>query len=257
MAGKRPAAEVPPDETPGPPERLGVPTAHDYDAWYRSSRGAWIGETECRLLLRQLRPETGANLLDVGCGTGYFTRQLARQCRSGAVGLDPNPCWIQFARAHRAGGERYCRGPAESLPFADRSFDCTVSVTALCFVPDVRRALREILRVTRRRFAIGMLNRHSLLYPEKGRHGGLGAYRGAQWHTASELRALFERLPAANLALRGAVFLPGGGALARRAERILPQRLLLGAFLAVAGDVCAVERPGIRHEPVASAGPVG
>ena len=45
--------------------------------------------------------------------------------------------------------EPYCLGAAESLRFADRSFDLVVSVTALCFVDDARRAVREIPRVTR------------------------------------------------------------------------------------------------------------
>ena len=211
--------------------------AAEYDAWYQTPRGAWIGESEFRLLRRLLRPACGESLLDVGCGTGYFTRRFA--CTTGlrVVGLDPNTSWLEFARASSTGSERYCLGAAESLPFADRSFDLGVSVTALCFVDDARRAVREILRVTRKRFAIGLLNRHSLLYLQKGRAVGSGAYRGAHWHTTQEIRALFDGLPGANLKVRCAVFLAGGGPIARGIERLISHRLSLGAFVVVAGDV--------------------
>jgi len=208
-----------------------------YDAWYDTPRGAWIGDIEFWLLRRQLQPEAGERLLDVGCGTGYFTRRFADQCRLCVVGIDRDLRWLAFARDRGGRAERYCLGHAEALPFADRSFDYTVSVAALCFVADQRSALREILRVTRKRFAVGLLNRRSLLYPQKGRDGGKGAYRGAHWHTAEEIRALLDRLPVANLVLRTAVVLPNGGALARVIEHILPTRLLVGSFIVAAGNV--------------------
>lgn len=206
-----------------------------YDAWYQTPRGAWIGETEFRLLRQQLRPERGESLLDIGCGTGYFIRRFAGELGLETVGLDPNARWLDFARAHGAGTERYCIGSAESLPFFDCSFDYTVSVTALCFVDDFRQAVREMLRVTRKRFAIGLLNRHSLLYLQKGSHGGSGAYRGAHWHSASEVRAMIAGLPVADIALRSAVYLPHASGMERAAERVIPSRLLIGAFFVAAG----------------------
>ena len=210
--------------------------ASAYEAWYHSSRGAWIGETEFRLLRSLLQPESGERLLDVGCGTGYFTRRFAGESGLRVVGLDPNGSWLDFARAHGTETEHYCVGRAESLPFTDSSFDLSVSVTALSFIDDPRRALRQILRVTRKRFAIGLLNRHSLLYLQKGRADS-GAYQSAHWHTARELQALFDGMPAAKLTLRSAVFRPDGGRFARRVEPLIPDRLPLGAFIVAAGDV--------------------
>jgi SAM-dependent methyltransferase len=211
--------------------------ASAYDAWYHTPRGAWIGDIEFGLLRRLLRPEAGESLLDIGCGTAYFTRRFAGEAKLRVVGLDPSTSWVDFAQAHRTGTEQYCVGTAETLPFVDQSFDLSISVTALCFVDDARRAVREILRVTRKRFAIGLLNRHSLLYLKKGRDGGSGAYRGAHWHTAREICALFDGLPAANLKVRSAVFLAGGRPIAHGVERLFPHRLPLGAFIAIAGDV--------------------
>jgi SAM-dependent methyltransferase len=212
-------------------------TPQDYEGWYETPRGRWTGAVEQALLDALLAPEPGASLLDIGCGTGHFTRAFARSRPGRAVGLDPDRAWLAYAARRAEHGERYVAGRAEALPFADASFDYAVSVTALCFVPDQARALREMLRVTRRRFALGLLNRHSLLWRDKGRGGGAGAYRGAHWHSAAELRALFAPLAVRGLRLRAAVVLPGGGAFARALERCWPQRLLLGGFLAVAGEV--------------------
>lgn len=214
-------------------------TASDYAAWYDTPRGQWIGDTEFDLLRQLLRPEVGATLLDVGCGTGYFTHRFAAECDLTVTGVDPEDSWLDYAKAHAAGTENYVPGRAESLPFPDRSFDCSASVTALCFIADARRAIEEMLRVTRRRFVIGLLNRCSLLYWQKGRDGGTGAYRDARWHTVAEVRALFAGLPVDNLVLRTAVFVPSGGAIARAVEPLIPGRLPLGAFLVIAGAVSA------------------
>ena len=59
--------------------------------------------------------------------------------------------------------------------------------------------------------------------------------RGAHWHTAAEIRALLGGFPVQGVRLRTAVFLPSGGTVARLAERLAPNVLPWGAFIAVAG----------------------
>jgi SAM-dependent methyltransferase len=209
-------------------------TPDQYDGWYHTDRGRWIGEIEFRLILRLLAPEPGARILDVGCGTGYFTRRFAAEAGLRPTGLDPDLTWLRFARGASADAADYCAGRAERLPFGDRSFDLTVSVAALCFVRDEQRAVREIVRVTRKRFAIGLLNRNSLLYLQKGRRGGVGAYRGAHWHTPREVRRLFDGLAVRDLQLETAILLPSASALAQRVEGLW-HRHGFGAFLLVSG----------------------
>lgn len=208
-----------------------------YEAWYDSPRGQWIAETEFVLLRSLLRLTQDSSLLDIGCGTGHFTRLFARETMGPVIGLDPDGAWLAYARARTQGAERYVAGRAEALPFEDRSFDCAVSVTSLCFVADQMQALREMVRVTRRRFVLGLLNRHSALYLEKGRHGGVGGYKGAHWHTPAEIRALLSPLAVTNLTVRSAIVAPGGGVVARTLESFWPGGILLGAFLAVAADL--------------------
>lgn len=206
-------------------------TPEAYDAWYDTSRGRWIGETEFRLARYALAGGAGETLLDVGCGTGWFTRRFAAEGFT-VTGLDRNAEWLAYARAHSQAGIRWVEGDIQRLPFADASFDHVVSIAALCFVRDERQAVAEILRVTKRSFAIGWLNRKSLLYSQKV---GRGAYRGATWHTACEVRRFFAGLPVRNLSLMSAVFLPDGGPLARVLEVLLPHRLPWGALLMAAG----------------------
>jgi SAM-dependent methyltransferase len=206
-------------------------TPDQYDAWYRSDRGRWIGEIELRLILKLLAPESGARVLDVGCGTGYFTRRLSAEGYE-VTGVDPDPAVLAYARSHR-GREDYTPGDARDLPFPNGQFDYCVSIAALCFVPDEHRALGEMARVCRRGVALGLLNRRSLLYLQKGRYGGRGAYQGARWHTPAQARALLGMLPMSVRRVRTAISLPSGSALARRLEPAL-STLPFGGFIAAA-----------------------
>lgn len=210
-------------------------TPGSYDEWYRTPRGRWIGQREAALLCRHLQPLPTDTLLDVGCGTGFFTRYFAHRQSSPVVGIDPDPSTIHYARRHAARAEAYIVGRAEALPFPPASFDLTISVTALCFIRDEASAVREILRVTRRRFAIGLLNRHSLLWRAKGRAGGTRGYRGAHWHTRREAARLFYSL-GVRVSLRTAIHVPSGGLLAHLVEHVVPSWSPWGSFLLVVGE---------------------
>lgn len=207
----------------------------DYDAWYDAPRGRWVGGTEYALAARQLAAQPGDSLLDVGCGTGWFTRRTAADGLK-ATGLDPNLDWLNFARANSSPSLQWVEGDARALPFDDASFDHVLSIAALCFVADERQAVAECVRVARQRISIGWLNRRSLLYWQKGRHGGSGTYRGARWRTASEVHALFDHLPVRNLTLRSAIFLPSGSRWSRALESRVPSGLALGGLLLATAD---------------------
>jgi SAM-dependent methyltransferase len=213
-------------------------TPEEYDAWYRTPRGSWIGETEYRLLREALALALppGASVLDVGCGTGYFSRRLASDGFD-VTGVDASAGMIGYARSHGTGRERYVMGDARQLPFPDRHFDSCVAITSLCFIREQEQALAEMVRVTRRRIALGLLNRHSLLYWQKGRHDGRGAYHGARWHTAREARAFLVSAKLQNIVVRSAIYLPSGSGAERCMETAVPQCLFFGGFLLVAGDI--------------------
>lgn len=204
-------------------------TPADYDAWYASPRGAWIGAREAELLVRLGKIAPGQTLLDAGCGSGWFTRRFAATgCAVG--GIDRDPGMIAYA-ASRGGPARYLVGDMTALPLPDKSFDIVSAVTALCFVRDERAALAEMIRVARRCVVLGLLHRRSLLYLQKR---GRGAYAGAHWHTRTEVQALlatFSQIRAYEI--ETALFWPGGPVLGRALEKLpwLPRRF--GSFIAV------------------------
>jgi SAM-dependent methyltransferase len=93
----------------------------------------------------------GSAVLDVACGSGNAALAAARL---GCVvtGIDYVPALLDRGR-ERAAAERvavdFRHGDAEEIPFADASFDATVSVVGSMFAPDQRRAAAELVRVTR------------------------------------------------------------------------------------------------------------
>lgn len=189
------------------------------------------------MLLSVLQPRAGESLLDVGCGTGFFTRELAGRVAGRIIGVDINNEWVRYAVQKGSSRTTYAVADARMLPFPKDSFDMVVSMATLCFIKDPLVAMHEIVRVTRRRFAIGLLNRKSLLWVQKGRKGGRGAYHGAHWHTVGEARSLFHGLPVRDLLVRTAIHLPTGGAASAFFERIIPSSFPTGGFILVSGEI--------------------
>ncbi len=87
--------------------------------------------------------------LDIGCGEGSNTRELARR---GACmrGIDIAPTFVRAARETEATtplGIRYDAGDAMALPFADAVFDFATAFMSLMDMPEQGCALREAARV--------------------------------------------------------------------------------------------------------------
>jgi SAM-dependent methyltransferase len=94
-----------------------------------------------------------ARVLDVGCGTGEIVLRLAREYpRLELVGVDVHEPHLALARERtREFAERteFRVGDAFALDYADRSFDLTICRHLLQAVPEPRRILAEMARVTR------------------------------------------------------------------------------------------------------------
>jgi ubiquinone/menaquinone biosynthesis C-methylase UbiE len=93
----------------------------------------------------------GRRILEVSCGHGGGASYLSRALRpSTYVGLDLNSTGIAFCRErHRVDALTFVQGDAESLPFANASFDVVVNVEASHCYPSMRRFLAEVARVLR------------------------------------------------------------------------------------------------------------
>jgi ubiquinone/menaquinone biosynthesis C-methylase UbiE len=131
-----------------------------YERWWRPglgrvAKGAFgpgmSEEKRIARLLLALSP--GDGVLDVGCGTGNFTREFARSVGPDglAVGLDVSQTML--ARAVRdtaaAGYDQvaYVRADAADAPFLDASFDAVCCFAALNLFADPYAALDSFTRV--------------------------------------------------------------------------------------------------------------
>jgi ubiquinone/menaquinone biosynthesis C-methylase UbiE len=85
-------------------------------------------------------------ILDLGAGTGRFSRFALEFAR--VVAVDISPAMLSEARAK--GTPNLIRADACALPFCQDAFDATLLVMVLHQVDDYRRALRETARVSRR-----------------------------------------------------------------------------------------------------------
>jgi SAM-dependent methyltransferase len=96
------------------------------------------------------RVNGGKSVLDVGCGTGSLSFCLAANPDiASVVGLDLSPAYVEHARQSSSDPRvSFQLGDARDLPFSDGSFDHSLSMLALQFVPGPELAIREMCRVT-------------------------------------------------------------------------------------------------------------
>jgi SAM-dependent methyltransferase len=92
----------------------------------------------------------GQRVLDVGCGTGQLTAELARATGPGNVAaIDPSESVLEVCRARVPEGDIRVAS-AESLPFADAEFDAVLAQLVVNLTDDPPAAVREMARVARR-----------------------------------------------------------------------------------------------------------
>ena len=112
----------------------GCPT---WDASYAANTGHHRRYDQAFLALTPIRP--GDHLLDLGCGSGDFTRILADLVPDGhVVGLDPQPALLAEARACAGPNQSFVEGPVQHLDRLlpdDADFDGVVSRAAMQWVP--------------------------------------------------------------------------------------------------------------------------
>jgi len=97
------------------------------------------------------RYAVGDTLLELGCGAGVSTAQIARRLsRVQCLGSDISTPAIQHAQwAQRMPNLRFAVADANNLPFADESFSMVASCDCLEHVPNLEAALSESMRVTK------------------------------------------------------------------------------------------------------------
>ncbi len=141
------------------------PTAERYEGWYATTLGKLQDLAQKADVVNFLEcTGTGAGLLDVGCGTGHWSRFFATLGYT-VVGVDISPEMIQEALGHGPHGITFHLADACALPFQDGVFEIIAAMAALEFMENPQQALEEMARCVRHggRLLIGTLNRASPL----------------------------------------------------------------------------------------------
>lgn len=113
----------------------------------------FVGRYSAQLAVEHTRfadVRRGMRALDVGCGPGALTAELARQLGADAVAAaDPSEPFVEACR-RRVPGAEVVVADAEALPFPDDAFDIALSQLVVNFMSDAEAGVREMARVTRR-----------------------------------------------------------------------------------------------------------
>jgi ubiquinone/menaquinone biosynthesis C-methylase UbiE len=130
----------------------------EFNRWAEAGEGEKMRNhhldiTEKTIRSMELRP--GERVLDLGCGSGWATRMLARLVADGpqgfgqVVGLDISDEMIRQARAESRDFENilYVWGSAQQIPWEENFFDKVLSVESFYYYADQDRALSELFRV--------------------------------------------------------------------------------------------------------------
>ena len=130
-----------------------------YDVGRDAGYHAFIDHAELDYILPRAR---GRRVLEAGCGTGLLLAGVAREAGE-AVGVDLSAGMLRPAHERELS---VAQGDLHHLPFADGTFDLVYSCKVLAHVPDLRRTLHELNRVTAPggRLILEFYNRHSLRY---------------------------------------------------------------------------------------------
>ena len=96
-------------------------------------------------ILAEHLPQTDVQILDIGCGEGYYTAEIARcfaERRGAAVyGLDVAKVAVKYA-ARRYKAIRFCVASSYRLPFADQSLNAVLRIYAPCKDEELARTLK-------------------------------------------------------------------------------------------------------------------
>lgn len=99
-------------------------------------------------VLERLAPAEGERILDIGCGTGRLTSEIAGRGRAfEVVGTDRSGTMLDEARSHFGSIAEFVRADATRLPFRDATFDAVFSTATFHWIPDHETLFAEIHRV--------------------------------------------------------------------------------------------------------------
>jgi ubiquinone/menaquinone biosynthesis C-methylase UbiE len=169
-----------------------------FDLWSEVYDTDWIQRLAYRpvhdAVLDAVRQHPRRAILDLGCGTGLFTRRLHEELRdTRVVGCDFSSGMLRHA-SHEGIDLAWVRGNAMALPFAEGCFDTVISTEAFHWFPHPRTALGQIRRTLAPggQLLLAFINPPSPIVSEAARFGSRLFGDPLLWPTPSRVQGWLE-----------------------------------------------------------------
>jgi ubiquinone/menaquinone biosynthesis C-methylase UbiE len=124
-----------------PPEEMDVSRRFEYDEDAVALLRKWLG----------LNEGFSGKIIEVGCGSGYFTGLLTRMAPScKIVAIEPDDVLREYAERKFDQNVKFLKGKAEEIPLPSNFSDLSVCHIVLCNLPDIPQAVKEMTRITKK-----------------------------------------------------------------------------------------------------------
>ncbi len=127
----------------------------EFNRWAEAGRGEGMEQEHLPIalpVLEKMQLAATDNVLDVGCGSGWLARRLAKRVPEGrVVGMDVSDEMIRVARRTSLDFENilYATGEVGEIPWEANFFNHAISVESAYYWPEPAAGIREIFRVLR------------------------------------------------------------------------------------------------------------
>jgi ubiquinone/menaquinone biosynthesis C-methylase UbiE len=125
----------------------------EFNKWAESGRGEGMERDHLPITLpvvEKMRVAPTDNVLDVGCGSGWLVRRLAKLAHEGrVVGMDISDEMIRLARRNSQDFDNvlFVTGEVAEIPWEGNFFQHTISVESSYYWPDPAAGIKELFRV--------------------------------------------------------------------------------------------------------------
>ncbi|MCX2826444.1 class I SAM-dependent methyltransferase [Bacillus pseudomycoides] len=103
-------------------------------------------------MIQNIIDVSGKNIIDIGCGGGIYTKELALMRASKVIGFDFSKKMLQAATENCASVPNisFIHGDAHHMPFANETFDIVVSRAVIHHLQDIPKFLQEASRILKK-----------------------------------------------------------------------------------------------------------
>ncbi len=200
------------------------------------------------------RLAAGKRVLDLGCGTGYGTAELAKHATE-AVGVDIAVEAIDYATAHYPAA-RFVTVPATELPFAEAAFDLVTSFELIEHLSDYRPLLAQAKRVLHPAGLFVVSTPNKLYYAEARGASGPNPFHEHEFEYAEFAAALRAFFPYVKLVLQDRLeafaFYDASADGECRIERVSGDPAAANFFVAICSQYPLPELPPFVYVPAAA-----